>query len=82
MMLSQKLLFSCLFAILGLARAYPEQGRFTLWLNGSHSFDGVAKNLYNNTRLYVKVSCSGAETVKIGWVLRETHVSCDYVWLG
>ena len=60
---------------LGLARAYPEQGRFTLWLNGSHSFDGVAKNLYNNTRLFVKVSCSGAETVKIGWVLRETHVS-------
>jgi hypothetical protein len=54
--------------------AYPEQGRFTLNLNGSHNFDGVAKNIYNGTRLYVKVSCAGAQSVRIGWVLRETNV--------
>jgi hypothetical protein len=63
-----------LWAIVAICHAYPEQGRFTLTLNKSHSYDGVAKNLYNNTKLYVRVSCSSAETVKIGWVLRETHV--------
>ena len=63
-----------LWTILTICHAYPEQGRFSLTLNKSHNYDGVAKNLYNNTKLYVRVSCSGAETVKIGWVLRETHV--------
>lgn len=55
--------------------AYPEQGRFLLNLTNDHVFDGVAKNLYNNTKLYVRVSCSGAESVTIGWVLRETNVN-------
>jgi hypothetical protein len=63
------------FAIIAMSQAYPEQGRFTLSLNDSRNMDGVAKNFYNNTKLYVKVSCSGADSVRIGWVLRETHVS-------
>ncbi len=66
-----------LIAFLALTQAYPEQGKFSLNLNGSHSLDGVAKNLYNSTKLFIKVSCNGAENIKIGWVLRETHVSTN-----
>ena len=63
-----------LWTILVICQAYPEQGRFSLALNKSHNYDGVTKTLYNNTKVYVRVSCSSAETVKIGWILRETNV--------
>ena len=68
-------IFLCL--IVGQAvQAFPEQGKFVLTLNSTNTFNGVAKNVYKGTKLYLKIHCNSADsqTVKIGWILRETVV--------
>ena len=63
----------------------PQQGIFKLSLNSTHQYDGVAKNVYKNTKIYITVNCEDDGDVNIGWMLRETCVSsqssCNtYIW--
>ena len=53
----------------------PQQGIFKLSLNSTHQYDGVAKNVYKNTKIFITVNCEEDGDVNIGWMLRETCVS-------
>ena len=55
----------------------PQQGIFKLSLNSTHQYDGVAKNVYKNTKIYITVNCEDDGDVNIGWMLRETCVSSE-----
>ena len=82
-----------LFTVLSLSthmtQCFPDPGKFTLTVNSSQEFNGVAKNLYNGTRIFLKVICEPPKNslinnkpyVKIGWVLRETQCWNEYAFL-
>ena len=69
-------------------QGFPEQGKWTLRLNESQGFNGVAKNLYQGTKIFIRVNChypnmkeagehgvqNKVDKIKIGWILRETQV--------
>ena len=57
------------------ALGLPEPGKWTLKLNSSQEYNGIAKNVYANTKIFIKIRCSGqGQNVNIGWLLRETQV--------
>ncbi len=68
-------------ALVPLVPAVPQAGRWTLNFNASHEFAGLAKNAFNGSSLSVRIECSyknkfaGSNTVKVGWILRETQVN-------
>jgi len=61
-----------LAGLLSFCHGSPQQGIFKLSLNSTHQYDGVAKNVYKNTKIYITVNCEGDGDVNIGWMLRET----------
>ena len=60
----------------GIWSGLPEPGKWVLNFNSSHEYNGVAKNVYGNTKVYIKIRCTSLnpQNVKIGWLLRETQV--------
>ena len=73
-------------ALFGLSGAFPEAGRFFLNVNSSRQFNGIVKNVYNGTKIYIKVRCDSQNDfdksqVKIGWILRETICWNEYLVL-
>ncbi|TRY80974.1 hypothetical protein TCAL_02964 [Tigriopus californicus] len=69
----------------GSQAALPEVGRWTLSFNASHEYNGVAKNVYAGTQILIRVQCAGtdlpAESISIGWILRETQCWNEYAFL-
>ena len=73
-----------------MVQAFPEQGKWSLNLNESQNYNGVAKNLYKGTKIFIRVKCqyppmkeagvTGDHTgsITIGWILRETQVTGIY----
>ena len=71
-----------------MVQGFPQQGKWTLTLNESQIYNGVAKNLYKGTRIFIRVNCRNPSTtaatnadlqdsgkIQIGWILRETQVT-------
>lgn len=78
--------FALIFSLfLGSISAFPEAGRFSLNLNSSRPYNGIVKNVYNGTKLYIKVHCDSQSLdkpqIQIGWVLRETVCWNEYLVL-
>ena len=77
--------FWFIFVYFGLSVAFPEAGRFFLNVNSSRQFNGIVKNVYNGTKIYIKVRCDSKSDfenqVKIGWILRETICWNEYLVL-
>ena len=78
--------FALIFSLfLGSTSAFPEAGRFSLNLNSSRPYNGIVKNVYNGTKLYIKVHCDSQSLdkpqIQIGWVLRETVCWNEYLVL-
>jgi hypothetical protein len=76
----------CLVLWSSCVNSFPDAGKFSINVNSSQGFNGIAKNLYNGTRIYIKVRCessigSGEQHVKIGWILRETQCWNEYAFL-
>ena len=72
------------FMTLNLCIAFPEAGRFSLNLNSERQYNGIVKNVYNETKIYIKVRCDAQDDfdkpqVKIGWILRETVCWNEYL---
>ena len=81
-----------LIFILGLCQGFPDPGRFEFHVNSSQEFNGVVKNVYNGTKIFVKVKCTPEDVqteefnrdqiqLKIGWVLRETICWNEYAFM-
>ena len=72
-------------ALFGLSGAFPEAGRFFLNVNSSRQYNGIVKNVYNGTKIYITVRCDSQildkPQVKIGWILRETVCWNEYLVL-
>jgi hypothetical protein len=68
--------------LVGLCQGLPDPGRFSFALNSTFEYGGVAKNVFNGTRLTIKVNCNThGEKVKIGWVVRETQCWNEYAYM-
>ena len=68
-----------LLSQLQLIYGFPQQGKWTLQLNDSSigQYNGVAKNLYKGTKIFIRVNChptGESDEISIGWILRETQV--------
>ena len=65
-----------LFALVGLAYSLPEPGRWTLHLNSTQTYGGVAKTVYQGTKVYINIQCSttSPQKLNIGWMIRESNV--------
>ena len=80
-----KILLFCL--IFGFVASFPDPGRFHLTLNSSQQFNGIVKNVYNQTKIFVKIHCNPSNIgedkpyVQIGWVLRETKCWNEYAFI-
>jgi len=63
-----------LFVLLNVCTSYPQQGKFLLHVNSSHPYEGVAKNVFKDTKIIITVNClsNDHQKVRIGWILRET----------
>ena len=73
-----------------LVTGFPQQGKWTLKLNDSdlaNSYNGIAKNLYKDTKIYIRVNCHNTggdiqnNKIKIGWILRETQCWNDFAFI-
>ena len=70
---------NCLI-LLPMVVGFPQQGKWTLKLNSSDigQYNGVAKNLYKDTKVFIRVNCRPtggvSNEITIGWILRETQV--------
>ena len=67
---------------LQIVNGFPQQGKWKLNLNDSDTgqYNAVAKNLYKDTKVFIRVNCRPAVDAKnteitIGWILRETQVN-------
>ncbi len=65
--------------------ALPDPGRFSFSLNSTFEYGGVAKNVFNDTRLRIHIDCGGSagggghrQKVRVGWVIRETQCWNEY----
>jgi len=81
------LVFLCIIW-LDIAKGFPQQGKWTLKLNESESgqYNGVAKNLYKGTKIFIRVNCQTDEQtesneISIGWILRETQCWNDFAFI-
>jgi len=73
-----QLIYIVLLVHLKLITSFPQQGKWTLYLNDSTvgQYNGVAKNLYKGTKIFIRVNCEptgGSDEISIGWILRETQ---------
>ena len=67
---------------LTIINGFPQQGKWKLLLNDSSigQYNGVAKNLYKGTKIFIRVNCQPtgptgeSNEITIGWILRETQV--------
>jgi len=86
------LIFCLIFGFVPPGRSFPDPGRFSLTLNDSQQYNAFVKNVYNGTKIFVKIRCepkSDSESgqidqkpyVQIGWVLRETTCWNEYAFL-
>ena len=72
--------FLCLIQ-LQIVQGFPQQGKWKLKLNDSDigQYNGVAKNLYKDTKVFIRVNCHPTTDkntdITIGWILRETQVN-------
>ena len=70
------------FLFFTIVQCFPDPGKFTIQINSSKSFNGVVKNMYNGTQIFIKIHCEPKSKngekpyVKIGFVLR--YVKCLY----
>ena len=74
-----QLIYIVLLIHLKLITSFPQQGKWTLRLNDSTvgQYNGVAKNLYKGTKIFIRVNCEPtgeSDEISIGWILRETQV--------
>ena len=74
-----KLIHILLLSQLQLIYGFPQQGKWILQLNDSSigQYNGVAKNLYKGTKIFIRVNChptGESNEISIGWILRETQV--------
>ena len=79
--------FLCTWVVLCLippqiVNGFPQQGIWKLNLNNSDigQYNGVAKNLYKDTKVFIRVNCHPTvddknTEITIGWILRETQVN-------
>ena len=67
---------------LTMINGFPQQGKWKLLLNDTSigQYNGVAKNLYKGTKIFIRVNCQPtgptgeSNEITIGWILRETQV--------
>ena len=78
----------CFAICVKFAQSFPDPGRFSMIVNSSQQYNSIVKNVYNGTKVFVKIRCeSDGEDptqkphVKIGWVLRETLCWNEYAFL-
>merc|ERR1712241_665071 len=77
---------NCLI-LLHMVEGFPQQGKWTLKLNSSDigQYNGVAKNLYKNTKVFIRVNChptrAESNEITIGWILRETQCWNDFAFI-
>ena len=74
-----QLIYILILVQLNLTNGFPQQGKWTLHLNDSSigQYNGVAKNLYKGTKIFIRVNChpkGESDEIRIGWILRETQV--------
>lgn len=76
----------CLF-MLQIVKGFPQQGKWNLKLNSSDigQYNGVAKNLYKDTKVFIRVNCHPTADknteITIGWILRETQCWNDFAFI-
>ena len=84
------LIFCLIFGFIPPGRSFPDPGRFSLTLNDSQQYSAIVKNVYNQTKIFVKIRCEPQSEsneidqkpfVQIGWVLRETTCWNEYAFL-
>lgn len=81
-----QLIYIVLLVHLKLITSFPQQGKWTLYLNDSTvgQYNGVAKNLYKGTKIFIRVNCEptgGSDEISIGWILRETQCWNDFAFI-
>ena len=77
-----QLICTILLVQLTIINGFPQQGKWKLLLNDSSigQYNGVAKNLYKGTKIFIRVNCQPtgptgeSNEITIGWILRETQV--------
>lgn len=80
------ILISC---CLSFAYTFPDPGKYELSINSSQEYNGIVKNVYNGTKIFIKIHCHAQALndqmdkphVNIGWVLRETNCWNEYFQL-
>jgi len=81
-----KLIHILLLSQLQLIYGFPQQGKWILQLNDSSigQYNGVAKNLYKGTKIFIRVNChptGESNEISIGWILRETQCWNDFAFI-
>jgi len=70
-----------LLLLLSLTSALPDPGKFSFTLNSTLEYGGVSKNVYNQTKLRIRVNCHSDRGVRVGWVIRETQCWNEYAFM-
>jgi len=76
--------FLCL--LFTIVQCFPDPGKFTIHMDSSKSYAGIVKNMYNGTKIFIKVECDPKSPntkpyVNIGWLIRETKCWNEYAFL-
>jgi len=81
-----QLICTILLVQLTIINGFPQQGKWKLLLNDSSigQYNGVAKNLYKGTKIFIRVNCQPtgeSNEITIGWILRETQCWNDFAFI-
>ena len=49
--------FLAIFSLNGGVQSFPDPGYFSVHMNSSQIYNGVVKNMYNGTKIFIKVRC-------------------------
>ena len=79
------LIFCLIFGFVPPGRSFPDPGRFSLTLNDSQQYNAFVKNVYNGTKIFVKIRCepksdsgqswSPWSRIILGWLHGFSHRS-------
>ena len=54
--------FLCL--LFTIVQCFPDPGKFTIHMDSSKSYAGIVKNMYNGTKIFIKVECDPKSPVR------------------
>ena len=74
-----------IFGLNGGVESFPDPGFFSIHMNSSRIYNGVVKNMYNGTKIFIKVRCEpkkgmnyttvwSFENFSVSQILREINI--------